>query len=725
MPKERRNGERRRRLWEAPKSPILPPPGVPRPRLRTHWGRLLSFFAPSLLLAGLTLVLFVDLLWRIGWSRSGFLVVVPSALLFFLNAVGCMLGIFGFVARRTGEQQRITKRVDYQQQEITGTRTALAFPIHNEDSARVYEGLRTTYLSLRETGRLECFEFFILSDSTEPEKWVREEQGWSELVAELEGNGRIFYRRRLGNEDKKAGNIREFLQTWGERYKYFVVFDADSVMRGQMLVALVQLMEACPNAGMIQSASLVMNAESLFGRWQQFASHFYAPVFNAGLDFWAQNFGNFWGHNAIIRTQAFLEQCWLPALPGPAPFGGSVLSHDFVEAAMLVKGNWEVLFAYDLPGSHEETPPDLIQHAQRDRRWCQGNLQHGLLQWARGLRGASRLHLLFGTCCYVAGPLWLLSLLFLALVVWLKLHSGLSIIAVHSFTEVLSVSVSQQALLVFGLCMTMVLLPKFLALADLALDRPRRRAFGGLARVVASVLVETIISALTAPLFMLWYTLFVGTAVLGRTVSWGPRVSSPNGLSWSETARWLWPHTVIGLVWGVANWFLLPPAFWWFVPVLAGMVLSIPLAVWTSRPSWGRGARALGLLLTPEETEPPPELVSLRERLAQREAANAEKTGPAESALAQVIWQPRLNALQLLFLDQMRKQSGYAAAMAAFAKHGWDARVLGEKLLAAGPMALKAEEILCVLLDTATMVWLHQEAWRRQGQPLEGWTGRV
>ena len=229
-------------------------------------------------------------------------------------------------------------------------------------------------------------------------------------MRDLDALGRIYYRRRVNNEGKKSGNVRDFLNTWGRRYRYFIVFDADSVMRGETIVDLVKLMEAHPNVGLIQTVPALVNAESLFGRIQQFANRLYAPVFIAGLNYWAQSFGNYWGHNAIIRTEPFMQFCDLPQLPGRKPFGGQILSHDFVEAALLLRENWQVWFAYDLEGSYEETPQDIIENAQRDRRWCQGNLQHGMVLFARGLRGVSRIHLLLGIFGYLASPLWLLFL---------------------------------------------------------------------------------------------------------------------------------------------------------------------------------------------------------------------------------------------------------------------------------------------------------------------------
>ncbi|PYI87629.1 MAG: glucans biosynthesis glucosyltransferase MdoH, partial [Verrucomicrobia bacterium] len=530
-------------------SQFIPASGQPR-RLVSHPWRVFFFYSAAVLLTGFVTILFVDLLWRTGWSMSRNLLLAVFVVLFFLAAVGCLHGVFGFVVRRLGDKRRLTCRSDYRPKSIAGTNTALIFPIYNENVVRVYEGLRATYESLQKTGDLAQFEFFILSDSTDPVKWVEEERRWCDLLHELRATGRIYYRRRLINEDKKSGNVRDFLTAWGARYHYFIIFDADSVMRGETIVDLVKLMESHPTAGLIQTAPALVNAKSLFGRIQQFANRLYAPIFITGLNFWTQNFGNYWGHNAIIRTRAFMQHCDLPHLPGPKPFGGPILSHDFVEAALLLKENWEVWFAYDLEGSYEEAPQDMVENARRDRRWCQGNLQHALVLFARGLRGVSRLHLFFGTCVYFAGPLWLLFLLLSNWMLWFKTRTGLSDITVHSFTQILSLSATQHAFLLFGICMTVIFLPKLLALVDLALDRKRRRAFGGVVRTFAGMVTETVFSALHAPLQMLWHTRFVATILFGMTVKWGPQSRLANGMTWTSALRRHWKHTVIGLIWG-------------------------------------------------------------------------------------------------------------------------------------------------------------------------------
>ncbi len=665
-------------------------------------------------------MLFADLLWRTGWSPSGVLLLCLFIVLFLLISIGCMHGIFGFVLRRTNDR-RLTRLKDYHSQSIQGASTALVFPIHNEPVARVCEGLRATYQSLEKTGFLDRFDFYILSDSTDPDKWVEEERRWFDLIAELDALGRIYYRRRVVNEGKKSGNIRDFLSTWGTRYRYFVVLDADSVMRGQTLVDLVKLMEAHPQIGLIQTVPALVNAESLFGRIQQFANRLYAPIFITGLNYWAQSFGNYWGHNAIIRLEPFMQHCDLPQLPGRKPFGGSILSHDFVEAALLLKANWQVWLAYDLEGSYEEAPQTMIENAQRDRRWCQGNMQHGMVVWAKGLRGVSRVHLASGIFGYLASPFWLLFLLTFNWMLWYVARTGLSKITVRPFTPFLRVTGTQHALLIFSLCIAALFLPKVLALIDLALDPPRRRAFGGMIHATLGAVAETAFSALHAPLQMLWHSQFVAASLLLFGVHWGPQKRAADGTPWSLALRRHWAHTAIGLIWGLAIWRLDRPTFWWFAPVVLGMVFSIPMSVLTSRASLGEKTRKLGLFLTPEETAPPPELASLRDRMAKLAAEGQTNPHPADSGIADVVLDPYVNAIHVSLLREKSQHPAYAQALADMGVGQPEVRTLCEKLLTDGPDRLAQGEKLLILSDADLLPWLHRQAWLRPSGTLARW----
>jgi len=701
-------------------APTSSPAIFPARPIGRGW-RIFIFYSAVLVLTGLVSMLFADLLWRAGWSVAGTFLMGLFVILFLLTAIGCMHAVFGFGVRLLNGGSRITRLGEYKSKSLEGISTALVFPIFNEDIVRVYEGLRATFLSLEETGQLERFDFFILSDSTDPDKWIEEERRWFELTRDLDALGRIYYRRRAVNSARKSGNVSDFLNSWGRRYRYFVVLDADSIMRGETVVDLVKLMEAHPGTGLIQTVPALVNAQSLFGRMQQFSNRLYAPVFITGLNFWAQGFGNYWGHNAIIRTEAFMQCCDLPQLPGRKPFGGQILSHDFVEAALLLKEHWQVWFACDLEGSYEEAPQNMIDNAGRDRRWCQGNLQHAMVVMARHLRGLSRIHLAMGILGYLASPLWLLFLLTFNWMLWSKAQTDLSAIVVRNFTPFLHLTGTEHAFLIFVICMGVLFLPKVLALVDLALDLERLEAFGGLARATLSAIAETAFSTLQAPIQMLWHSKFVVAALFGSDTPWTTQNRAAVGVSWLEGVRRHGAHTLIGLAWGLGVWRLDHPTFWWFAPVVLGMVLSIPLSVLSSRASWGRAARELELFLTPEETAPPPELTGLRRRMAA--LAEAGETAPRspDAGLAAAILDPYVNALHVSLLRENRLNPVYARAVAEMGAGGPEIPRLRERLLAEGPAKLRRQEKLLILSDAESLPWLHRQVWLRPAEALSPW----
>ena len=704
---------------QPPRGPTIAP--VKRGR------RLFLFFSIPVVLTGGASLLFADLLWRNnGWSDGKSFILGLFAILFCLAAFGCTHGIYGFFIRRFGDRGRITQKADYHAQDISGSSTAIVIPIYNEDVSRVFAGLRAIHEAVRDTGQLERFEFYVLSDSNQPEKWIEEETAWFQLARELGGFATIHYRRRTNNEGKKSGNVRDFLRAWGTRHRYMIVLDADSIMTGEALVDLVRLMEANPQVGLIQTVPVLVRGESFFGRAQQFANRFYGPLFTAGLNYWVQDGGNYWGHNAIMRVEPFMAHCDLPQLPGKKPFGGQILSHDFVEAALLRRTDWEVWLAWDLEGSYEEGPQGIIEHAQRDRRWCQGNLQHGMLLFAKGLRGISRLHLSLGILGYLSSPLWLL---FLLLGTWLVarrrlLEGNLSDLpAVEAFTPYLRIGAEAHGLLVFGITMTILFLPKIFGLLDTICDPARRRSFGGLAAVFSSVCVEIIVSTLLAPVLMLFHTKFVISILLGQGVNWGPQKRVADGTAWSTACSAHFGQTLVGLGWGCFAWYLSPEWFYWFVPVLVGMVFSIPLSVWFSRRSWGMAARRMGLFLTPEELAPPPvlrHLAELEEAPCRSDLSGPADLGSGESLIVRAVIDPYVNAVHVTLLREKALNPEYAGEMAALSGPQGRSEELRERLLADGPGALSALENLALLSDVDSMTWLHSQVWIRPAESLHG-----
>ncbi|MGQ9830587.1 MAG: glucans biosynthesis glucosyltransferase MdoH [Thermochromatium sp.] len=496
-------------------------------------------------------------------------------------------------------------------------KTALVMPVYNEDPQRVFAGLRAMCDSLVATGQEDGFEFFVLSDTREPDIWIQEEQHWRRWMEELGSRVPLFYRNRAENTARKSGNLADFCRQWGGRYRYMIVLDADSLMSGETLVEMVRRMEADERLALLQVPPVPVNRLSFFARMLQFASSLYGRLFVAGLAFWQQDTANFWGHNAIIRVRPFAEHCGLPRLPGREPFGGEILSHDFVEAALLARAGWKVRLAPDLGGSYEEIPPTLIDYAKRDRRWCQGNLQHARLILAHGFKPLSRLHFAMGVMSYAASPLWLLFLIVAGFEAYFKsLHQPVYFFG-YNIMPIWPESYVVEMTTVLWVTLALLFVPKILALILLARDRDEARRFGGLLQASLSVLLESLLSVLLAPVLMMFQTKFVAAILLRISVGWPAQQRDDHQTGLGEALGAHGVHTLIALVAGYITYVQVPDFFWWFTPVLAGLVLSIPISMLTSRTSLGLRLKQAGLFLTPAETEKPLVLQRLERHLTE------------------------------------------------------------------------------------------------------------
>ena len=481
-------------------------------------------------------------------------------------------------------------------------RTAVVVPVFNEDPALVAARVSALMQSLRRvTLGSESVHVHLLSDTQDDGIAQRERVEWVELQAR-HPEIPVHYRRRTRNEGRKAGNIGEFCRRCADDYDLMVVLDADSLMTGEAIVHLIRQMQANPDVGLIQTVPMPVLQRSLFGRLIQFAGRLYGPVLATGQAFWYADSANYWGHNAIMRLRPFLEHARLPVLSGRPPLGGEVLSHDFVEAALMRRAGWRVVLATDLPGSWEEVPPNVDDYARRDRRWAQGSLQHLRLFAERGLHPLSRLHFVLGAMGYVSSLLWLLILV-----------AGTAyVLAPWSHGPVLidRQVVPPPIFSLLGLTAVVLLVPKALGLMAGLLRE--RAAFGGAMRMVVSAGLETVFSVLLAPLMMLCHARSVAEIVLGRSVGWGTQNRERTDLSWVDAARAAgWP-TLVGLVLGGTTLALSPLFFAWMSPIFLGLVLSIPLVRWTSLRGLGQRAYAAGLLLVPSEVDEPAEVASVR-----------------------------------------------------------------------------------------------------------------
>src|SRR6478735_6640129 len=606
-------------------------PVIDRSKLRTRLARLFVFGGGLLLTAFGT----YEMYQVVSVSRTTVLQWVLVAL-FTVNfswiAVAFTSALLGFLALLFG------RRAPEALPASLSKRTAVVMPVYNEQTARTYAALEAIYESVEATGLGAHFDYFILSDTTDPDAWIAEERAFLALRERLGPGARFYYRRREKNYHRKAGNIADFVKRWGGHYEHMLVLDADSLMTGECVVRLAAAMEADPDAGIIQSLPLIINRNTLFARLQQFAARIYGPVIAAGLSAWSGRDGNYWGHNAIIRTRAFAESCGLPDLPGTPPFGGHILSHDFVEAALIRRAGWAVYMLHRLPGSYEESPPSLIDVAIRDRRWAQGNLQHARVIGAAGLHPATRQHFATGIAGYLASPLWLLQLLVGILLVLQTATERPDYFGGAGFSPVFPRFDPVRALQLFGLTMAVLLAPKFLGLILALLDGPVRRACGGAGRLVLSSLVEILLSALVAPVAMVIQSGSVMGILLGRDTGWNPQRRDDGSIPLRDIVirhRW---HTVLGLVAGIAAFAIATSLFLWMSPTILGLVLAIPI-------SWASGQLGLGLALkrrlllaTPEEAAPP----EIAVRAAALTARNTARGFDEADALAAIHADPDL-----------------------------------------------------------------------------------
>jgi membrane glycosyltransferase len=580
------------------------------------------------------------------------------------------------------------------------SRTAVLMPICNENVDRVFAGLEASYRSLASTPELRHFDFYVLSDTGDPEKQVEEEVAWAQTCRVVQGFGRIFYRHRRNNIKRKSGNIADFLRRWGKQYDYMVVLDADSVIEGATLVRLARIMDSHPEAGIIQTAPTTVNCDSLFGRVQQFASRAYGPMLAAGLRFWQLGESYYWGHNAILRIAPFMHYCGLGRLPGKPPLGGEILSHDFVEAALMGRAGWDVWVVHELGGSYEESPPTLLDELKRDRRWCQGNLQHLRLLFVDAVRGGHRGIFLMGVMAYASALLWFIFLLLNT--VQIALQSFQPPIYFSSQPSLFPIWPQWHPEWAIGLLSTTAVLlffPKLLTLLLVARNR-EAHLFGGFVPLCASIVGEIFISTLLAPVRMWFHSKFVVITLMGKQIKWGPQSRTDNETGWTQAIRMHGFSTLLALGWIVGMSSVNPAVSVWLLPVAVALLLSIPLAVYSSRAALGRALGRWRLFLIPEEITPPKVINDLRAGLARRQRQKWEPEGFVRAAI-----DPDTNALHVGLLRGKSPRSPQARARN---------RSLQGKALQEGLASLTPAERAYLLNDAESLVTLHRDVWQMQ-----------
>ena len=562
------------------------PAWQPEPRFR--WRRL-AVFGPALVTTGALALVFADWLaegglWWLEWVLLALVTVT-----FFWIALSVCTAALGLVCRRG--------RVAEGRRAAPPLSVALIVPIYNEDTAEVFGNACAMMQALSESATAHRFELFILSDTQDAAIALAEGHAFGTLRAVLPPGLRVWYRRRTRNTERKVGNIRDWIEGWGAAHDAMLVLDADSLMSAEAIVALADEMAADPTAGLIQSAPMVIGSDTLFGRMQQFAAAVYGTLLSEGLAGWTGTEGNYWGHNAIIRTRAFADCAGLPRMPSLAGRGGLILSHDFVEAGLLRRAGWAVRFVPQIDGSYEEPPATLIDYALRDRRWCHGNLQHLRLLGTRGFHAVSRFHLFHGAMSYLLSPAW-----FGLLVIWALLGNGPDSVITYFSAEnplypVWPEMSRVNSVLILVFMYGMLLAPKLMGALAIALGELPMARFGGGGRFALSLGVEILLSILFAPVMMVQQVVAVLRVVIGIRPIWSPQARKGGDYGLTTVAKFHALETVSGalLALGMAAGMV----SLWLLPIAVSLVAAVPLSMLS-------GWRVARLLATPDVIAPPP-----------------------------------------------------------------------------------------------------------------------
>ena len=561
--------------------------------------RLLVLFLNSVTYIAFSAILII-FLGQTGWGllETGilicFLLFLPWTVLGFWNA---LIGLYLLHGSKSGLYQVAPYLVEADTDKPLRLKTAIVMTLRNEDPARAFARLHVIYESLELTGEASQFAFFVLSDSDNSDIVAREQAlftAWKGIVSRPDS---LNYRRRLQNTGFKAGNIVDFCERWGHEYAYMLTLDADSLMDGPTIVRMVRILQAYPKLGILQSLVVGAPARSPFARLFQFGMRAGMRAYTMGQAWWTADCGPYWGHNAMVRVAAFSEHCHLPELSGRAPFGGAILSHDQVEAALMRKGGYEVRVLPLETGSYEDNPTNVIEFLRRDARWCQGNLQYFKLVLWEGLLPVSRFQLIWAILMFLGLPAFVViqPLIVLKAIQW-QYETDLVIWPLGAL---------------YAAFLLASLAPKFVGYLDVFMSHDLLRHYGDRSRFLLSVMSELAFSFLLGAITTVSTSVFMASLLIGKSQKWIAQSRDAGRVHLFEAVWRFWPHTLFGLALFFYAWPASPLLVIVSLPLTLGFLLAIPFAVFTAQPEWGSKMRKSGLGSIPEEIDPPQVLEAL------------------------------------------------------------------------------------------------------------------
>ena len=525
-----------------PKAPL-------KPAQPFIWAKRVAVFVPALICTIVLAMLFRDTVPADGSPMKNAAWIATITVTFFWISFVLCLSAAGLITM-------MRRRVAVIKPKFTPPlKVAILMPVYNEDVSEVFANVLTMQDDLNETPNLHRFSAFVLSDSQDPKIIAQEHRAFTHARATHALSDQLYYRRRENNQDFKTGNLRQWVTNWGAHYDAMLVLDADSLMSAQAVLRLTNTLAQNPHLGVVQGALRIFRGRSLIARWQQFAGVAFGAFFARGLALWSGDEGNFFGHNAIVRTRAFAACSGLPAMPSREDVHIPILSHDFVEAALMRRAGWGIRILPDLEDSYEGTPETLIDFIRRDRRWCQGNMQHLRIMSSAGFHLISRHHLLHNALTYLMSPAWLALILF-----W----------TAHGFTT--TEPNSSANFLIFGVIYAMLLAPKIAGAIVILASKSKLRTFGGVANFAKSFAVEIVVSFLIAPIMMIHQTIGVGRSIFRLPPHWGTPVRQGEKHSLKTLIQFHVIEIVLGFV--LASGIALGSLSIWLSPIAFSLALA-------------------------------------------------------------------------------------------------------------------------------------------------------
>jgi membrane glycosyltransferase len=510
-----------------------------------HGARVVLFGLPLTISAIVMSVLVLAFLSDGQLSVSETILIAMMALLSGWEAISTANAVLGFT---TIQKTQNTK----QRSSLT---IAILVTIRDEIVQDVIPGKLDLLRSLQYNSP-HLFSLHVLSDSTSTAN-IEDERRTMRAALPLP----VFYHNRTLNTDFKSGNIRNWVEKQGAEYDAFIIFDADSEMDRSTALLLADTLSSDPACGLIQTVPAVRSGRTYWQYMQSVASCLYGGLQGQGLSVWMGDEANYYGHNAIVRTEAFAASAGLPHLKGSGLWNGPILSHDFVEAALLRRAGWAVKLLPCEAGSYEQAPTDVISHLKRDARWCFGNFQHGRILGSAGLHPISRFHLLSGVFTYMSSAVWLVTLVLWGTLDITQKGVGGTLASAAFF------------LIVFNL-----LLPRIFGVINAIARRPAHRW-----SIAKGALTETLFSSLIAPSLMVQRVLIIISILTNQRVNWEPQAKVNRSFPDCCILHMAEVLLGLGLLASVERGFLT----FWFLPLAICLAFTPVMSWFSARPTKG------------------------------------------------------------------------------------------------------------------------------------------